>query len=250
MQNQIFDMLLEKEDVTWRSILYDLVKTEQMNPWDVNITLLTQRYIGVIKEMKEHDFRISGKILLAAAFMLKMKSAYLLDHDISNLDKLLSRVEEDEDYDEDDFFEDIKRGMLWKEKKQFQLIPRNPQPRSRKVSIHDLVNALQKAMVSKKRVLARIRPAAFEIPKRNMDIMEVIRDVYHKLVYYLKKENAKKLSFTTLLPPKAGRQDKVYTFIPLLHLEHQRKVEMRQKAPFEEIHVRLMKNGKAVSAGA
>ena len=75
MQQKIFDMLLQEEEISWRTIIYDLVKTEQMDPWDINITLLTQKYIEVIKEMQEHDLRVSGKILLAAAVLLKMKSS-------------------------------------------------------------------------------------------------------------------------------------------------------------------------------
>ena len=111
--------------------------------------------------MQEHDFRISGKILLAAAFLLKMKSAHLIDHDIVNLDKLLNQTEEA--IDEEDLFDDLESGGR-KERQQFTLIPRNPQPRSRKVSIHDLVKALQQAMISKKRILTRQRPVKFEMP--------------------------------------------------------------------------------------
>ena len=79
------------------------------------------------------------------------------------------------------------------------------------------------------------------MPKKGMDIMEVIYDIYHKIVYYTNKEKNAKLTFTKLLPPKASKHDKVYTFIPLLHLENQRKVETKQHQPFEEIHVRLAK---------
>ena len=74
MQEQIFDILLNQEELSWKTILVDLVHKEQMDPWDINITLLTQRYIEVIKAMKENNLRISVKILLAAAFLLKMKS--------------------------------------------------------------------------------------------------------------------------------------------------------------------------------
>ena len=42
-----------------------------------------------------------------------------------------------------------------------------------------------------------------------------------------------------LLPPKAGRPEKVFTFIPLLHLEHQQQLKMRQERPFEEIEISL-----------
>ena len=130
-------------------------------------------------------------------------------------------------------------------KEQFSLIPRNPQPRDRKVSVQDLVNALQRAMASKKKILSKIRPIKFKVPNRKIDIMEVIRDVYQKLTYYTNKEKVNKLSFERLLPPKAGKEEKVYTFMPLLHLENQQKIDLEQKAAFEEIHVKLL-NGKKV----
>jgi len=244
MQEQILDMLLEEEEISWRTIIVDLVKTEQMDPWDVNISSLTKKYIEVIKTLKEHDLKISGKVLLAAAILLKMKSSHLMDKDLSRFDALIS-PEETLDELEDELYEEIEGGER-RLKQKFALIPRNPQPRNRKVSINDLVSALQRAMATKKRVLAKIKPVKFEqLNKRSVDIMEVIHDIYHKIVYYSKKDEKQKLTFNKLLPPRAGKQDKVYTFIPLLHLENQRKVEMNQKKPFDEISVGLVKGKKA-----
>jgi len=237
MQQKIFDLLLEQEEISWKTIIYDLVKSEEMDPWDINITLLTQKYIQVIKEMKEHDFRISGKILLAAAILLKLKSTHLIDNDISKLDQLINSTEEE--IIEEEFLEGISSKME-RDKNKYQLVPRNPQPRNRKVSIQDLVNALQKAMESKRRLLERTKPIKFTMPQRNMDILEVIKDVYNKVIYYSKKEK-EKITFTRLLPPRAGKQEKVHTFIPLLHLENQERVEMTQPNHFEEIHITLTK---------
>ncbi|HLC71893.1 MAG TPA: ScpA family protein [Candidatus Nanoarchaeia archaeon] len=237
MQQQIFELLLGQEDVSWKSILQELVKKEEMDPWDIDITNLSQKYIQIIKEMQEHDFRISGKILLAAAFLLKMKSAYLVDHDIAHLDLLIGQTD---GADENEIFEELENGEK-RVREQFSLIPRNPQPRTRKVSLQELIDALQRAMQSRKRILAQQRPVKFVIPTRKMDILGVIRDLYHKISYYAVKENTDTLTFSKLLPPRAGRQEKVYTFIPLLHLEHQEKVETTQEKPFEEIYVKLLK---------
>jgi segregation and condensation protein A len=231
------DLLLKEEDVTWKTIIYDLVKAEEMDPWHINITLLTNKYIETIKNMQEHDFRVSGKILLAAAFLLKMKSSHLLDHDIANLDALLYDTEEEmEEYDE--FNSD---NLTKRDKQQFTLIPRNPQPRNRKVSVQDLVSALQKAMATKKRVLERQRPVKFKMPERKMDIMEAISEIYHKIDYYSKKEKKDVVTFSKLLPPRAQKLDKVFTFLPILHLENEHKIEMNQKKAFDEIHVKLVK---------
>ncbi len=238
MQQKIFDLLLEQEEIGWKSLIYDLVKTEQMDPWDVNITLLTQKYIQIIKEMKEHDLRISGKILLAAAILLKMKTSHLLEHDITKLDELINQ--NNESLDEEELFEELEGGEK-KLREKYKLIPKNPQPRTRKVSVNDLIEALQKAMASKKRILAKQRPTKFVQPKRGMDILEIIRDVYHKIVYYEKKDK-NNLTFTTLLPAGASKMETVHTFIPLLHLENEQKVETTQKEAFEEIYIKLLKN--------
>ena len=240
-QQQVIDLLLEQDDVAWKRILYDLVKTEQMDPWNIDITLLTQKYIQMIKDMKENNLRISGKVLLAAAFLLKIKSTHLVDHDIFNLDRLLSQTEEM--IDEEELFSDLAGNK--KDRQHFQLIPRNPQPRNRKVSINDLVDALQRAMASKRRILAKQRPVKFIMPKRGVDIVEVIRDIYYKIVYYTDKDKNEKLSFSKLLPPRAGRREKVFTFIPLLHLENEDQITTEQEKAFGEIYVKLLGKEKA-----
>jgi len=103
---------------------------------------------------------------------------------------------------------------------------------------------LQKAMATKKRILDRQRPVKFVLPDRKIDIMEVIKDIYHKIVYYTEKDQMDKLSFTQLLPPRAGKQEKVFTFVPLLHLENEDKITTEQERPFDEIYVKLLNKNK------
>ena len=100
---RIFQILYKEDEVTWQSLLYELVKKEGMNPWDINISLLTRKYIDIIKTLKELDFRISGKIVLAAALLLKIKSNRLVGEDLDYLDSLFAQSEggDDLDYDAD-----------------------------------------------------------------------------------------------------------------------------------------------------
>jgi segregation and condensation protein A len=245
MQQKIFDLILNQDDVTWKSIIYDLVKTEQMDPWDINITLLTKKYVEIIKKLKETDLKISGKVLLAAAVLLKIKSHKLLNEDIGELDRLIALTEETEG---DDFFSEFTEELFTKDQRsleqKYQLIPRQPQPRTRKVSVYDLVDALQKAMETKKRKLVRQRPLKFVLPKRKFDIVETVRDVYARVKLFFQTNQEKTLTFSQLLPSSAQKQDKVYTFIPLLHLEHQRKVHTNQPKHFGEIFINLLKKNK------
>ena len=235
--DRIFSILFSKTDeITWQTIIYELVKTEQMDPWDIDISMLTKKYIEMIKSLKEHDFRISGKVLLAAAILLKIKSNKLVGEDLSELDRLLIGVEEEM---EELGFEEA--SQVEKLTEIPALIPRTPQPRKRKVSIFDLVEALERALeVKKRRLLNSIPPMNVEAPKKKKDITQIIREVYGKIKLFFINTLKDKLTFSKLLPSES-KEDKVYTFIPLLHLAQQSKIELVQDIPFGEIQILMKK---------
>src|SRR3989338_4987490 len=94
--DKIFGIILSKTDeITWQNIIYELVKSEQMDPWDIDVSMLAQKYIDMLRSLKEHDFRISGKVLLAAAILLKIKSHKLVGEELTELDRLLIGVEDE-----------------------------------------------------------------------------------------------------------------------------------------------------------
>ena len=232
---RIFNIIFSKADeVTWQNIIFELVKTEQMDPWDIDVSILAQRYIGMLRSLKEHDFRVSGKVLLAAAILLKMKSNKLVGEDLSELDRLLMGVEDE--MEELGINEETEIPKL---EEISALIPRTPQPRKRKVSIFDLVEALERALeVKKRRLLHSIPPLNLEAPKKKKDVTEIIREVYGKIKAFFVSALQGKLTFSKLLPSES-KEDKVHTFIPLLHLAQQNKIELMQENPFGEIQILL-----------
>lgn len=240
--DRIFSILFSKTDeITWQNIIFELVKTEQMDPWDIDVSLLTQKYIEILRSLKEHDFRISGKVLLAAAILLKIKSTKLVGEELSELDRLLIGIEEEM---EELGFEES--GEIQKFTEIPALIPRTPQPRKRKVSIYDLVEALERALeVKKRRLLHSIPPLNLEAPKKKKNITEIIREVYTKIKsFFLSTLFREKLTFAKLLPSES-KEDKVHTFIPLLHLAQQNKIELVQEYAFGEIQIMLKKKEDA-----
>lgn len=246
---EAISLLLDNDDISWKSMLYELVKSEQMNPWDVDISLLTQRYIGRIKEMQQMDFRISGKVLLAAAIMLKLKSEYFVEHGIDELDRLFNRLNEPEldPYFFSEFSPELFKTAERLEQFEQRLIPRTPQPRHRKITIYDLAEALQKAMEVNKRKLLRSYPdVKMEIPKRKVDITQVIRGTYGKIKAFFMQDPNGRLTFNHLMSPQPTREEKVYTFIPLLHLDNQRKVDIMQQQHFGDIEIQLLNQRKEV----
>lgn len=236
MQDKLFQLLVEENEVSWKSIIFDLIKTEQMDPWDINISLLAQRYIQRLKEFKGMDLKVSGKVLLAAAILLKIKSNRLLGEDLSEFDRLLAATDMSEEEFYDDLAKELKQGEERALYEGIELFPRTPQPRKRKVSVYDLVKALEQALeVKKRRVFNSIRESNVVIPHRKFDITAAIKGLYEKIFgFFLRKEE--QLTFSKLVPSNK-KEDKIYTFIPLLHLSNDRKVELEQKEHFGEINI-------------
>ena len=232
----ILDLLTEKDEVTWQSMIYDLVRTEQMDPWDIDVSKLTKVYIETLKKLQQINFRITGKVVLAAALLLKIKSSRLVGRDIEELDRLFSQAEQEE---EDFFYEDLVDAVGEKPKQKESLFFKTPQPRQRKVSVYDLIEALEQALeVKRRRVLNTIIPKLLDLPEKKRDITLIILELYAKIkeLYSRKKGD---LLFSELLPSNK-KEDKVLTFVPLLHLTNERKVDLEQKEAFGEISVKVL----------
>ena len=244
MQQEIFDLLLGSDEVTWQSIIYRLVREEGMDPWDVNLTLLTKKYIQMLHKLKEMDFRISGKVVLAAAILLKLKSTRLIGEDMNQLDRLIASAERAEGELTDEFYNQLEGELsstyATAEAGFPMLMPRTPQPRTRKVSIYDLIESLEKALeVNQRRVLRNVPIKPMERPKKEIDLGTMISEVYGRIVQIFAKDPAP-LFFTNLLRTET-KEEKVYTFIPLLHLSKERKIDLAQRQHFGPIQIMLHK---------
>ena len=245
MESKILQMLMDKNEITWQSLLYNIIKNENMDPWDINVSKLAKSYIEIIKKLKELDLRISGKVVLAAAILLKIKSTKLVGENLTELDRLFSSVQEASVEEIEDFYEGLSLNFNEQSeeaKKIPRLLPRTPQPRRRKVSLQDLMNALEKALeVKERRTIRRTVSVDVKIPEKKIDITEIIKKVYSRLVSLFKVKA--RVTFSDLVQSDR-KEDKVYTFIPLLHLAHQgeRKIDLLQEKPFGEIEILLHKS--------
>ncbi len=234
-QDQIHDLLFSRE-LGWQEIIYDLINTEQLDPWDINLTILTEKYLEKIRELEEADFFVSSKVLLAAALLLRIKSEILLNKYIKSIDDILFGKEEKKKY----LLERIELDEEIPE-----LIPRSPMPRFKKVTLKELLESLSKAITTenrriKKEILNKnaLRETSFSLPKRNFSIKDKIKEILHNLTnHFRENKEAKKISLTDFVGN--NRDEKIICFSPLLHLENQQKIWLDQEAHFEEIHIWL-----------
>lgn len=242
MNDRIYSLLVEQNEISWKSIIFELINSEQMDPWNINISLLTDKYIERLHQLKEQDLKVGGKVLLAAAILLRVKSNKLVGDDLDEFDRLIAGTDLSQEQFYDDLEQELARGEELGLKEDFELMPRMPQARRRKVSVYDLVKALDKALEVKQRRVLHSVPPFMELPARKFDVSAAITNLFHRILSLFSARP--KLTFSELLPGNT-KQDKVYTFIPLLHLSHQQKVELEQKEQFGEIDIKIVE-GKNV----
>ncbi len=234
MQEQIFDLLMKDDEITWQTIILELIKTEQMNPWDIDITILCNRYIETVRALKEQNFIVSGKVILAAALLLRIKSSRLLEEDLAEFDHLLFPPE----------VEDFDAFLEPEQKHRINDVPRlaikTPQSRKRKVSLKDLIGALQKVLeTNRRKIRQRLEEAQYyhpEMPAKKVDITQLINNLYERIIKHF--EDKEHVMFSTLIPTTPSREDKVYTFVPLLHLSNQGRVNLLQEQAFSDITIK------------
>jgi segregation and condensation protein A len=243
MHDKIFQIVVEQNDITWKQIIYELIKNEQLDPWDVDLSVLTQRYLEHIKQMKEHHLSVSGKILLAAAMLLKIKSKRLVGEDLNEFDRLLANAEMTEDEFYHSLEGELQKARVIPPEEMLKLIPRTPQPRKRKVSVYDLVRALEKALEVKHRRLIKLDSPEGRIimPQKKLDITLAIKQVYKTIREWCLVHRKPVMHFSELLPKDPGRDAKLYTFVPLLHLGTQRKLDLNQETAFADFSIKLRK---------
>ncbi len=234
-QEQIHDLLFSRE-IGWQEIIYDLINTEQLNPWDINLTILTDGYLVKIQELEEADFFVSSKVLLAASLLLRIKSEILLNKYIKSIDEILFGKKDEKPHQ-------LERIELDEEIP--ELFPRSPIPRFKKVTLKELMTALDKAINTenrriKKEIVNRnaLRETGFSLPKRKFSIKNKIKEIYTKLVLHFNDNSgSKKITYTEFIGK--DREERIISFYPMLHLENQKKLWLAQNNHFEEIDIWL-----------
>ena len=234
-QEQIHDILFSRE-IGWQELIYDLINTEQLNPWDVNITILSEKYLEKIQEIEETDFFVSSKVLLAASLLLRIKSEILLNEYIKSIDDILFGKKEE-------IYKPLERIELDEEIP--ELVPKSPMPRYRKVTLQELMHSLDKAIMTENRRIKKeiikknaLRETSLVLPKKRMGIKDKIKEIYGNLLTHFKEDEKKhKVSFNEFIGD--DKEQRIISFGPLLHLDHQKKVWLEQEEHFVDFHIWL-----------
>jgi segregation and condensation protein A len=235
-QEQIHDILFNRE-IGWQEIIYDLINTEQLDPWDVDIVVLTERFLEKIQVLEEADFFVSSKVLYAAALLLRIKSEILLNDHIKSIDDILfGKKEEPKKYD----FESIEL-----DEEIPNIVPKTPMPRFKRVTLKELMESLNKAITTENRRIKKeivksnaLRETSISLPKKTISIKDRIKEVYEKLrKYFQDNEGENKVSFKSFIGD--NRDEQIISFYPLLQLDNQKKVWLEQEVHLVDFHIWL-----------
>jgi len=242
---------------TWREFLVELVSTQQMDPWDIDISKLADAYLLKVRELQSFDLRMPANVILASAILLYFKAQAL---------KL-----EETDYDAT-----VEETPLLLSADIPELVYRPNRPRTRRVTLNELLSALDRVIKQGPRKLmnaAAPRALSIELPAESLE--ERMQRVLHLAGELKDSENVvlfSSLVERALREPRAPRLTTVqqtavttsgeevaagespivqpaqewtrvdamiYCLIPVLHLAQSEKMHAWQDETFGEIFLKL-----------
>ncbi len=220
-------------------LLLYLIKKEEVDIYEVNLTRLATQFIEYIETMRMLDLEIAGEFLVMAATLMYIKSRELLPVDQQ------AQIEGEEE-GEDPRWELIRQLVEYKkfkdaaaqlqllEERQEDIFPRmpgklefatEPSPRS-DASIFDLVNAVNE-------VLKR-----FGQREDLRDIFEDKWSVSEKIEHLMRLTGERsRVRFSELFEKATSRSEVVVTFLALLELIRLKQLTALQLEPFAEIEI-------------
>lgn len=210
----------------WKSILLDLVDSEKMNPWDIDVTVLSEKYLKKINELENNNLRVPANAILACAILVKTKSKYLK----------LSSIDDDEEID-------IKQRQLLLE--DIPDLVANRSFREGKITLDELVSSIEDIIhrTNPKKNAARIIPR-MEINFDSTSIEEKMESVFNTIKQ--KADSQGIVLFKNLIDAE-GVDGMVDTFLPVLFLMNSGKVVAYQNEFFGEIFVQIIQETASVN---
>jgi segregation and condensation protein A len=221
-------------------LLLYLIKKEEVDIYQVNLTKLATQFIEYIELMRMLDLEVAGEFLVMASTLMYIKSRELLPKD-------LQTTPEGEDDETDPRWELIRQLVEYKKFKDaaaqlqgleisqentFARVPAKiefepaPAPRRGDVSIFDLLNAVNS-------ILRR-----FNERQETRDIFEDKWSVSEKIEFVRQKLTERaSFRFSELFANATSRTEVVVTFLAMLELVRLRMVLITQPEDFGEIEI-------------
>ncbi len=210
-ENKLIKTIVVASD--WEDVLNTIVWEEGLDPLDIDIARLAQAFMHYLQNLDTFSFRMPARFILVASILLAMKC-----------DTLLAEEEEKE-------FKELESIRLNLDAP--LLVPPMARKTTRKVTLTELVTALNKAFEIKKRKesFLTVRKPPIEIVEPD-DIEERITSIYDKI------RSSGMIRFSELVPVWK-KKEIIDTLMPLLYLSMRSMILCEQDDMFKEIYIKL-----------
>lgn len=202
-------------------ILVSLAKNGEIDPWDIDVVDVTDKFLARLAELERLDLRVSSRTLLFASILIRMKS-----------DALEESEAEDVDYDEppDD---DVQACFP-------ALKPKVRRHAKRRVTLSELIQELKKATKRKEKSDSR---RLRQLQANDFDALTVAHteDVERQMKRVRRElkrrfgEN-KRVRFSELVVDRTA-ENIIETYIPLLFMATRRQILLEQQEFFGDIFI-------------
>lgn len=207
-------------------ILVNFAKNGEIDPWDIDIVSVTDKFLARIEDIQMMDLRISGRTLLYASILLRMKSNW---------------VDMDET-EEEDIFDD---GMDFFEVDDYP-VPKLPVRRiaTRPVTLQELIAELKKAerVEHRKKEKKLLRKLEERVAVTTDEVLGIAHeeDILGRVARLNQVLNSifeehESVVFSELIGEE--RSENIMTYVSLLFLATEKKIWLQQDELFGELFI-------------
>ncbi|HNT60525.1 MAG TPA: hypothetical protein PKJ97_00945 [Candidatus Bilamarchaeaceae archaeon] len=209
------------EKPSWKQLLIELVMTEKLDPWNIDIVTVADSFYGHVKKMEKFDFHIPANIILACAILLKYKSNSIRFYEEPAMPEMADAPAEPGE------------GEIQPLTLSWRIPPK------RQITLQELVDEMERAIKydteeRPKRVAAPPPPLELEID--NYDLEGEMDRLMGKM---RESADSEGIVLFSRLVNGGGCGGIISTITPLLHLAQRKSVLIRQDKFFGEIFINL-----------
>lgn len=243
----------EPQEIDGIEILYNMAKAGKIDPWNIDLTDLADKYLLEVSKLKSVNLKHTGRTILFLSVLLRLKSNILDGIDISQFE---DNENTEDNFDDDDFeadydVEPINKNNVISIDEVLQRRTSVRLNRNRVVTLKDLIRQLEfyeqldKKMELKNQLERQKKRLSSHTRFSTRHISDIYQDNYMKTAIPKMKENLDRifeqetkveLNTLTLLG-----FSKVTAYLALLFISTEAKYEITQEKFYDKLYVEKAK---------
>jgi len=192
-------------------MLISMIHEKKLDPWDIDLSILTREFLKKIQEMQAEGLAIGGNMVLASSILLKYKSESII---------IVEKSEEEQLSPEPTFIHvpDLSFSI--------RIPPKKP------ITLPELISEMERVIghaAKPKRKIIEAQP--LQLPEIKFDVEGEVNFVLERL----KRE--RQIAFFSLIEKNDERERIIRLLFAVLLLFKEGKVKIRQNEIFDEVMI-------------